>query len=331
MGCSHNYVFTQGYFYCTRCGKKTHGRSHKKTKSKNIGLGIGGVAIVGIIAFLFASGTFEFNQEKLSDSIQNFPELPANIPQIPAEISKPIEIMIEQSTETINQVNTNIQDLSKPQQSTEEQAINAIHYINKLRVQNEKNPINHDSRVYELALARAKDMYDYNYLDHTNPQTGTCPYNMKTDYGLKSNENVAENAHLTTLNGHPSLSNPSLNGIVDEWMKSTGHRMNLLSYEHISGSVACYGGYCAFLGLNHGNFGEGCYTAAEGQVYAKRFDACTPKQMRQYDSLNQRYDSLGLEYDKLPKIARSQSEYQQGMKMYNELQSLYSQIVNFSC
>ncbi len=25
LGCSHNYVFTQGYFVCTKCGKRSYG------------------------------------------------------------------------------------------------------------------------------------------------------------------------------------------------------------------------------------------------------------------------------------------------------------------
>jgi len=135
--------------------------------------------------------------------------------------------------------------------------------------------------------------------------------------------------YLTEMNGMPTLSNPSLT-LVDGWMQSTGHRMNLLSYEHVAGSVACYGGY-VFLGLNHGSFGEGCYTAAEGQAYAKRFESCTQEQMRQYDILNQEYDRLSAEYKKMPQISRSESEYQRSMVMYQQLQSLYNQIVNFRC
>lgn len=321
MFCKHNYVYTQGHFYCTKCGHRTYGKSHKKRQVRKIGIGVTLVTVVGIIGFLSVNGVIEFNQENLKETIQNIPknipELPANIPPIPIEISKPIESIVEKSSEKINQLNENIKELSKPQQTSEEQAQSAIEYINKLRVQNGKNPISHDSRVFQIALARAKDMYDYNYLDHTNPQTGTCPYNIKSNYGLNANENVAENAHLSTINGMPSLYNPSLNEVIDGWMQSTGHRMNLLSYDHIAGSVACYGGYCVFLGLNHGNFGEGCYTASEGQKYAERFENCTPEQMQQYDALN-------IEYDKIPRMTSSQAEYQRGMNLYN-------QIINFKC
>jgi len=290
--------------------------SYKKKQIKKIGIGIAIVLVIGIIGFLFVNGILEIDQENLEESIKNIPknlpEIPYNIPSIPSEISKPLTDIVNKTSEVVSQVNTKIQNIATPQETTEEQAISAIEYINKLRAQNGKNPITHDSRVFQIALARVKDMYDYNYLDHTNPETGTCPYNIKSNYGLSAKENVAENAY-----GSSSISNPSLNKVVDGWMTSTGHRMNLLSYEHISGSVACYGGYCVFLGLNHGTYGEGCYTGAEGQEYAARFENCTPEQMQQYDALN-------IEYDKLPRMASSQAEYQRGMNLYN-------QIVNFKC
>ena len=102
-----------------------------------------------------------------------------------------------------------------------------------------------------------------NCLQYPNPFTGTCPYNMKSEFGLRSNENVAENSYLFGDIGSPTIYNPSYHEIVDGWMQSTGYRINLLSYEHVAGSVACYGRYCVFLGLNHGNYGEGCYTASQ--------------------------------------------------------------------
>lgn len=264
---------------------------------------------------------FEINPDNLEESIKNIPknipELPTSIPSIPSEVSVPLKNIVNKSVEVVSQVNTKIQEITSPQESTEEQAVSAIEYINKIRAQNGKNPISHDSRVFQIALARTKDMYDYNYFDHTNPKTGTCPYNIKSKYGLSANENIAENAHLSEVNGMPSLYNPSLKEVVDGWMTSTGHRMNLLSYEHVAGSVGCYGGYCVFLGLNHGTYGEGCYTASEGQEYAARFVNCTPEQMQKYEDLNK-------EYDKMPRMASSEAEYQRGMNLYN-------QIINFKC
>lgn len=151
--------------------------------------------------------------------------------------------------------------------STEKDSRQAIDYLNKIRKQNGKNEISFDKRVFELALARAKDMREHNYLDHTNPYTGTCPDNLKDNFGIKSYEYVAENAF-----GNPQYSEGSCTEIefksmtepIDDWMTSRGHRYNLLYDDHISGAVACYKNMCAFLGLNRDRFGEGCHTAEEG-------------------------------------------------------------------
>lgn len=151
--------------------------------------------------------------------------------------------------------------------SSEEDSKKAIDYINEIRKEDGKKPISFDKRVFELAVARAKDMRDYNYLDHTNPTTGSCPDNMKISYGLNSNEFVAENAF-----GNPIYSEGSCTEIeerpmieaIDSWMTSRGHRYNLLFDEHVAGAVGCYKNMCTFLGLNYERFGEGCHTATEG-------------------------------------------------------------------
>jgi|FLOH01.1.fsa_nt_gi uncharacterized protein YkwD len=326
MGCSHNFVYTQGYFVCTKCNKKSYGRSHKKIQGRKVAVGIIIVLVIGVAVFGYSDEILDINQEKLEQSLQKiFDFVPAdllddtiqNIPSIPNQVSEPLEKIIDSSINEINKIEEKIQEASMPEESSEEYAIKSIEYVNQKRLQNGKSTITHDSRVYELAMARAKDMHEYQYYDHTNPITGTCPYNMKSEFGLKPNENVAENAYLFGTETSPTLYNPSYTEIIDGWMDSTGHRMNLLSYEHVGGSVACYGGFCVFLGLNHGNYGEGCYTASEGQAYASKFDSCTPNQMRQYEKLLQ-------DYDKVPSVANSQTEYQKWMNMYN-------QIENFRC
>jgi uncharacterized protein YkwD len=149
--------------------------------------------------------------------------------------------------------------------TTLEDSRKSIEYINSIRTKNGLNTLRFDQRVYNIALARVNDMDKYGYLDHTNPQTGTCPDSIKIQYGLNQNEYVAENAY-----GFPS-GGSYFNGIekdaIDSWMTSKGHRNNLL-YPHIGGAIACSnGGHCVFLGLNGDRFGEGCYTAAQGIAY----------------------------------------------------------------
>lgn len=68
MGCSHNYVYTQGYFVCTKCGNRSYGRSHKKRQGKKIA-GVTIALIIGFVGFLVYNGTLEFNQENLEKSV----------------------------------------------------------------------------------------------------------------------------------------------------------------------------------------------------------------------------------------------------------------------
>lgn len=143
----------------------------------------------------------------------------------------------------------------------------AIAFLNDLRSQYGKRPIRFDKRVYDLALARAKDMSEYGYLDHTNPITGACPDNMKTKFGIGPDEYVAENAYGA------SGASATAEGAIKSWMDSRGHRYNLM-YEHTAGAVACYGGFCSFLGLNNDMFGSGCHTGEEGM----QFWATVPQQ-----------------------------------------------------
>lgn len=151
-------------------------------------------------------------------------------------------------------------------ESSEENSKAAIAYVNQFRRQYGKREIVFDGRVFGLAVARAKDQRENSYLDHTNPTTGSCPDNMKANYGLRPDEYVAEN-----VLGNPEYSEEPLTRIekrpmtdaIVPWMDSRGHRYNLLYNEHVAGAVGCYKNMCVFLGLNHNQFGEGCYKAAE--------------------------------------------------------------------
>jgi uncharacterized protein YkwD len=319
MRCSHNYVYTQGHFVCTKCGRRTYGRSHRKKGTKKIGLVISGIVVVGIVGFLFMNGVLEFNQENFQESIRNIPErlpeIPVDIPKIPIEVTKPISTEIENMKKTAS-------DIIQPQPSSIEQSKNNIDYINQIRIEKGRAPISFDQRAYELSLARVRDTIEYDYFDHTNPITGSCPDSMKTKYGFSSSEFVAEN-----LAG--GIFSPD--SAVDLWLTSQGHRYNLLYTGHTAGATACEGGNCVFLGVNNDGFGDGCHTGEEGAAWHESLGKCTDEQFAQMDILQEKYDSLSKEYERFPQMARSQSEYQQAMKMYNELQSLYNQINNFKC
>ena len=146
--------------------------------------------------------------------------------------------------------------------TTEEVSRENLAYINEIREEHNRKPISFDVRAYDLALARVRDNLQYDYRDHMNPHTGTCPYTMKSEYGFASNENVAEN--LAWIEGAGYM---GPNRAVGIWMDSVGHRHNLLYSTHTGGATACDRGVCIFLGVNLDRFGMGCYTAAEGKAY----------------------------------------------------------------
>lgn len=241
-----------------------------------------------------------------------------NIPEINWEsikvVTAPIESELKDIVENVKIATTPISPI--------ESSKNAIAYINEIRTEKGRSVISFDDRAYSLALARVRDTIEYDYFDHTNPFTGSCPDNMKSGFGFSSNEYAAENLSGGT---YGSIS------AIDLWMTSQGHRYNLLFTDHTSGAVACEGGNCVFLGVNNNHFGEGCYTGAEGEAWHQSMGTCSDSDFAKLDKLNEQYDSLSLEYDKYPQMSRSQSEYQQAMKLYNELQTLYNQIENFKC
>jgi uncharacterized protein YkwD len=156
---------------------------------------------------------------------------------------------------------------NQPSFTSVDESMNDINYINSIRASYGVNPIKFDNRVYNLALARVNDMDKYGYLDHTNPQTGTCAFSIKSQFGLTSNEYVAENAFgyesSTGINYYSGIEKDAINA----WMTDRGHKYNML-YPHIAGAVACSsGGHCVFEGLNHDEFTNACYTAAQGEAF----------------------------------------------------------------
>ena len=153
-----------------------------------------------------------------------------------------------------------------------EQCKVAFNYLNKLRKEKGRKELKWDERAYELAVDRSKDMVKRNYFDHVTPE-GTCAKDMKSDYGFKYREIVAENCGGMT---HYSDGNPipgtSVKEAVDRWMKSRGHRNNLLYANHVSGAIGCYKSICVFYGVHHNPYGLGagpCRTGKEGLAFWK--------------------------------------------------------------
>ena len=159
-----------------------------------------------------------------------------------------------------------------PEQKNESK--DAFAYLNQLRKQNNRRPIEWDDRIYELAVARSKDMYERNYFDHTTPE-GKCVKDFKSAYGLDK-YTIAENlgAQYVGYNDQDMSFSQTIDvkGQIDGWMESRGHRYNLMYPDHVKGAIGCYYGVCAFLGANTDPYGLGagsCTTGDEGIAYWK--------------------------------------------------------------
>lgn len=242
MGCHHDYILVRKDFVCKICGKRYPGPSKRKRRKK--------IALVIFIIILLGTIVFYDEITKIN---------PNEIFQIITETS--LRDVGESVEKAIDEIPKN--KVLEPPSTTEEESRIAIQYINEIRRQYGVPSIEWDSRVFALASAWTKELHETKQFDHTNPITGNCPYSLKSEFGLGVIENVAENLYSSSNIRY----NPSHQDAVAAWLDSKGHRYNLLYYQHVGGAYACYGGTCSFLGLNYDRFGEGCYTAAEGEAF----------------------------------------------------------------
>lgn len=202
MGCSHNFVYTQGCFVCTKCGKRSYGRSYKKKQGKNIVAGISIALVIGIVFFAYTNGIFEISQDNLDRTIQNISQ---NISKI-EEIQKPIAEKTSEITETVNE---QIETITKnneipkivseiPETIQKSNPINKqpdidvleleqrIHQItNSQRNNHGLSSLSYDSTISKIARSHSEDMAENNYFSHDDLQ-GLGPSDRGFVYGYKS-------------------------------------------------------------------------------------------------------------------------------------------------
>ncbi|MGA2914303.1 MAG: CAP domain-containing protein [Methanoregula sp.] len=158
-----------------------------------------GVLVVSFLALNYGGiAIFSDNMNSVLRSSTNYAFNSQNGQSTPIPVRAVAEYATIQTPQTniINSIGNAISNNIPSFQSftSVNESMKDIDYINSIRASNGVNPIKFDNRVYNLAMARVNDMDKYGYLDHTNPQTGTCAFSLKSEYGLTSNEYVAENA-----------------------------------------------------------------------------------------------------------------------------------------
>lgn len=111
MICSHNYVFTQGDFVCTKCGKRFYGCSYKKKQGKKIGIGVVTLLVLVIAIFAYSNGILEVNQKNLEQSLQSILDfIPEEFIDSTTDVISKIEILdsiekiIDDTKNTISEI-----------------------------------------------------------------------------------------------------------------------------------------------------------------------------------------------------------------------------------
>ena len=99
-----------------------------------------------------------------------------------------------------------------------------IRLINEIRASYGLNALKEDWELSRVARFKSQDMQERNYFSHTSPTYGS-PFQMMKSFGIaykSAAENIAK-----------GYSTPR--AVVDAWMRSSGHRANILnsSFTHI--------------------------------------------------------------------------------------------------
>lgn len=142
-------------------------------------------------------------------------EVPVVAAEKPVAVEKPQEVVSEQTSYSaeVNQVLTE---------------------TNNYRAQNGLPALKLDSRVMATAQSKAQDMATNRYFSHTSPTLGS-PFDQMKAEGItyrRAAENIA-------------MGQRSAKEVVDAWMKSPGHRANILdrNLTHIGIGYTAKGNY----------------------------------------------------------------------------------------
>ncbi|MEK8130513.1 CAP domain-containing protein [Paenibacillus filicis] len=106
-----------------------------------------------------------------------------------------------------------------------------VSLVNAERAKAGLSPLTSDPALANMALDKAKDMYNLNYFDHNSPTYGS-PFDMMKKYGIQysyAGENIAKGQR-----------DPQ--EVMNAWMNSAGHRQNILSPNYTKIGVAFYNG-----------------------------------------------------------------------------------------
>lgn len=107
-----------------------------------------------------------------------------------------------------------------------------IALVNQERSKAGLKTLTNQADLSNMALAKAKDMSNNNYFDHTSPTYGS-PFDMMQKFGISyssAGENIA-------------MGQQTAEEVMKDWMNSQGHRENILNPNFTQIGVGYYNGY----------------------------------------------------------------------------------------
>lgn len=117
------------------------------------------------------------------------------------------------------------ESVSEPQKQTDEQssiqAEQVLKLVNSERQKAGLKPLVLSPELNNIATAKAEDMAELNYFDHTSPTYGS-PFDMLQKFGVSyssAGENIA-------------AGQKSAEQVMNDWMNSSGHRANILNQNY---------------------------------------------------------------------------------------------------
>ncbi len=274
MRCRHNWRYTQGYFFCKKCGKRKsdqkdsvlfkddnsfnyyfHSPNRKKNTKKAIIIFSFILLFLSSILFLDNTG-IEFIDNINVDSVFNLHDSFANFQDLPIPNSESITNMINNSISKVISHDTEINIPIRLESGFDTSLIEdyVYEFTNKERQKREMPSLDRTTTIDSIARNHSLDMSNRNYFDHVTPE-GLDP----TDRGIKAGYDcrkqyaygLAENIYqMYTYSSYTawgdSLTYDWFEGeqaiakeLIYGWMYSPGHRENILnkSYDRIGVGV----------------------------------------------------------------------------------------------
>jgi uncharacterized protein YkwD len=268
MGCKHNYVFNQGYFVCTRCGRRQYGKTYKKKQGKKVALTVIIPVIALGIGVLFYSGILSINQENVDQTLQNVPEEIQEAGKTAQDLATETTIILREAIreelsedqlksldktfeemaqipEEIKEKTSEIQkDIEKDQIKREEQklleeqkylediTVKIHELVNGERTSRGLTPLAWNSKIALASLNHSNDMANRGYYEHDSPEGLDFTYR----YSQVGFNCLIDLGYQYSLGAENLMYMEGYHGVesvarstVDGWMNSPGHRENMLT------------------------------------------------------------------------------------------------------